>query len=97
MSADSLSDLFNGSQILSKALLKVIAISLKYLTASQWNTFISNNTHGIFQGHAAPVLYAAWAEAGLFPAEDLMNLRKIDNDLEGHPTPVRSLYFTGLI
>ncbi len=43
-----------------------------------------------FQGHAAPVLYAAWAEAGLFPAEDLMNLRKIDNDLEGHPTPVRS-------
>lgn len=29
----------------------------------------------------------AWAEAGLFPPEELMNLRKIDNDLEGHPTP----------
>ncbi len=42
-----------------------------------------------FQGHAAPILYAAWAEAGLFPRADLMNLRKIDNDLEGHPTPVR--------
>ena len=41
-----------------------------------------------FQGHAAPILYAAWAEAGLFPVEDLMNLRKIDSDLEGHPTPV---------
>nr|XP_045613606.1 transketolase-like protein 2 isoform X1 [Procambarus clarkii] len=39
------------------------------------------------KGHAAPILYAAWAEAGLFPREDLMNLRKIDNDLEGHPTP----------
>lgn len=39
------------------------------------------------KGHAAPVLYAAWAEAGLFPTEDLMNLRKIDSDLEGHPTP----------
>lgn len=39
------------------------------------------------KGHAAPILYAAWAEAGLFPADDLMNLRKIDNDLEGHPTP----------
>lgn len=39
------------------------------------------------KGHAAPILYAAWAEAGLFPTNDLMNLRKIDSDLEGHPTP----------
>lgn len=39
------------------------------------------------KGHAAPILYSAWSEAGLFPKEDLMNLRKIDSDLEGHPTP----------
>ncbi|XP_075984765.1 transketolase-like protein 2 [Anticarsia gemmatalis] len=39
------------------------------------------------KGHAAPILYAAWAEAGLFPVEDLKNLRKLDSDLEGHPTP----------
>ncbi|XP_063536186.1 transketolase-like protein 2 [Cydia strobilella] len=39
------------------------------------------------KGHAAPILYAAWAEAGLFPVEELKNLRKMDNDLEGHPTP----------
>jgi len=39
------------------------------------------------KGHAAPILYAAWAEAGLFPAADLLNLRKITSDLEGHPTP----------
>ncbi|KAK3866153.1 hypothetical protein Pcinc_028291 [Petrolisthes cinctipes] len=39
------------------------------------------------KGHAAPILYAAWAEAGLFSQDDLLNLRKIDNDLEGHPTP----------
>lgn len=39
------------------------------------------------KGHAAPILYAAWAEAGLFPVEELKNLRKIDSDLEGHPTP----------
>ena len=32
-------------------------------------------------------MYAAWAESGLFPVEDLLNLRKIDSDLEGHPTP----------
>ncbi|XP_018564959.1 transketolase-like protein 2 [Anoplophora glabripennis] len=39
------------------------------------------------KGHACPALYAAWAEAGLFPVSDLLNLRKIDSDLEGHPTP----------
>lgn len=39
------------------------------------------------KGHAAPILYAAWAEAGLFPRSELMNLRQIGSDLEGHPTP----------
>ena len=39
------------------------------------------------KGHGAPILYAAWAEAGLFPRADLLNLRKITSDLEGHPTP----------
>lgn len=39
------------------------------------------------KGHAAPILYAVWAEAGLFPVEDLAKLRTIDSDLEGHPTP----------
>ncbi|KAH8296046.1 hypothetical protein KR054_001024 [Drosophila jambulina] len=39
------------------------------------------------KGHAAPILYAAWAEAGLFPVEELRNLRKVDSDLEGNPTP----------
>src|SRR6186997_2998058 len=39
------------------------------------------------KGHAAPLLYAAWAEAGLFPTEDLLKLRHLDSDLEGHPTP----------
>ena len=39
------------------------------------------------KGHAAPVLYAAWAEAGAFPRQQLQGLRKIDSDFEGHPTP----------
>jgi transketolase len=46
-----------------------------------------NDRFVLSKGHAAPILYAAWAEAGLFPREDLLNLRKIDSDLEGHPTP----------
>ncbi|KAE8752288.1 hypothetical protein FOCC_FOCC001081 [Frankliniella occidentalis] len=47
------------------------------------------------KGHSAPILYAAWAEAGLFPVEELMNLRKIDSDLEGHPTPRLSFVDVG--
>ena len=39
------------------------------------------------KGHAAPILYAAWAEAGAFDRADLLRLRQIDSDLEGHPTP----------
>lgn len=37
------------------------------------------------KGHAVPVLYAAMAEAGYFPAEDLLTLRKLGSPLEGHP------------
>lgn len=39
------------------------------------------------KGHAAPLLYAAWAAAGAFPREDLLTLRRLSSDLEGHPTP----------
>ena len=46
-----------------------------------------NDRFVLSKGHAAPILYAAWAEAGLFPREDLLKLRQIDSDLEGHPTP----------
>ncbi len=37
------------------------------------------------KGHCAPVLYAALARSGYFPVEDLLNLRKIDCHLQGHP------------
>jgi len=47
----------------------------------------SSDRFVLSKGHAAPILYAAWAEAGLFPVSDLLNLRKIDSNLEGHPTP----------
>ncbi|XP_030756093.1 transketolase-like protein 2 [Sitophilus oryzae] len=47
----------------------------------------SSDRFVLSKGHAAPALYAAWAEAGLFPVADLQNLRKLNSDLEGHPTP----------
>ncbi|RKD30081.1 transketolase [Thermohalobacter berrensis] len=37
------------------------------------------------KGHAAPVLYAALAEKGYFPKEELMKLRKTGEMLQGHP------------
>ncbi|MEE9525836.1 MAG: transketolase [Candidatus Woesearchaeota archaeon] len=39
------------------------------------------------KGHAAPILWSAYAEAKFFPKKELLNLRKITSDLEGHPTP----------
>jgi len=39
------------------------------------------------KGHAAPILWAAYAEAGIIPEKELANLRSIDSMLEGHPTP----------
>ncbi len=46
-----------------------------------------NDVFILSKGHAAPVLYAAWAEAGLFPREELLKLRTLGSNLEGHPTP----------
>ncbi|WP_447968220.1 transketolase [Nitrospira sp. M1] len=46
-----------------------------------------NDRFILSKGHAAPLLYAAWAEAGFIQREDLLTLRKLSSDLEGHPTP----------
>ena len=37
------------------------------------------------KGHAAPVLYAALAELGYIPEEELLTLRKLHSRLQGHP------------
>jgi len=42
------------------------------------------------KGHAAPVLYAALAEAGYFPKTDLDSLRKFGSHLQGHPDMKRT-------
>lgn len=47
----------------------------------------NNDRFVLSKGHAAPLLYAAWAEAGLFDAKELLKLRTLKSDLEGHPTP----------
>ncbi|MDE0107267.1 MAG: transketolase [Bryobacterales bacterium] len=44
-----------------------------------------NDVFILSKGHAAPVLYAAWSEVGYIAEDELLNLRRIDSDLEGHP------------
>jgi transketolase len=48
---------------------------------------LDNDRFVLSKGHAAPLLYAAWAEAGIIRREELLSLRRFDSDLEGHPTP----------
>lgn len=43
----------------------------------------------ISKGHAGPVLYAALAEAGFFPKEEIMTFRKINSRVQGHPDRVK--------
>uniref|UniRef100_A0A3P8ZQN2 Transketolase n=1 Tax=Esox lucius TaxID=8010 RepID=A0A3P8ZQN2_ESOLU len=48
---------------------------------------INNDRFVLSKGHAAPVLYAVWAETGYLKESELLNLRKVDSILEGHPVP----------
>lgn len=47
----------------------------------------NNDRFILSKGHAAPLLYAAYAEVGIIPTDELCTLRQIDSILEGHPTP----------
>lgn len=46
-----------------------------------------NDRFILSKGHAAPLLYAAWWQAGVLSFEQLLTLRKFGSMLEGHPTP----------
>ena len=69
-----------------------IAEILTYLYFVQMNVDPKNPTWEdrdrlvLSKGHAAPALYAALAERGYFPKEDLITLRKVDSHLQGHPS-----------
>ncbi|MFM8551559.1 MAG: transketolase, partial [Nitrospiraceae bacterium] len=47
----------------------------------------ANDRFVLSKGHAAPLLYAAWSEAGVIPKKDLLTLRQLSSRLEGHPMP----------
>src|SRR5690242_4948964 len=47
---------------------------------------VANDRFVLSKGHAAPLLYAAWAETGHVKVEEIYKPRKLDSDFEGHPT-----------
>ncbi|MGA2028555.1 MAG: transketolase [Verrucomicrobiota bacterium] len=49
--------------------------------------YYNNDRFILSKGHAAPLLYAAWAETGFIPTSELLKLRQFGCELEGHPTP----------
>ena len=68
-----------------------IADVLTYLYFEELNVDPSNpkdekrDRFVLSKGHTAPALYAALAERGFIPKEDLKTLRKTDSYLQGHP------------
>jgi len=50
-------------------------------------THPNNDRFVLSKGHAAPVLYSAWAEVGIVSVDQLLTLRRFGSELEGHPTP----------
>lgn len=66
----------------------VAALFFGHMRFDPQNPQLPNNDRFILsKGHAAPLLYAAWAEAGLVRVQELNKLREWGSDLEGHPTP----------
>ena len=48
---------------------------------------LDNDGFVLSKGHAAPILYAAYAEAEALPVTELDELRTFESPLEGHPVP----------
>lgn len=48
---------------------------------------LANDEFVLSKGHAAPILWATYAEAGIIPFSELPTFRKFESQLEGHPTP----------
>jgi len=63
----------------------VTALYFKIMRHNPQNEQWANRDRFILsKGHAAPILYAALAESGYFPVEELTTLRKLDSRLQGH-------------
>src|SRR5688572_15524721 len=82
-----------GSGHPSTSLSSVEIICALHFSRMRWNPqdagWPERDRFILSKGHGVPVLYAAYAEAGAIPEEELKTLRKTGSRLQGHPDPVR--------
>ncbi|MDD2282486.1 MAG: transketolase [Eubacteriales bacterium] len=73
-----------GGSLSAVEILTALYFKLMKLDVSQprWN---QRDIFVLSKGHASPVYYAALAERGFFPPEELLSFRKINSRLQGHP------------
>ena len=71
--------------VLSCADLLAYLMSREVKWKPEKNGYRQENRFVLSKGHACPALYAAAAEQGLIPKQDLFALRKQDSLLQGHP------------
>jgi len=71
----------SSAEIIATLFFNVMNIDPKHMD------YLDNDEFVLSKGHAAPILYAALAEAGVIPRDKLMTLREFDSELEGHPVP----------
>ena len=71
----------SAAEIVSALYFRVLRVEPKNPTWKDRDRFV------LSKGHACPVLYAALAERGFFPVEELMTFRRINSRLQGHPEP----------
>ncbi len=69
----------SAADIITALYFRIMRHDPKNLTWADRDRFI------LSKGHAAPILYAALAECGYFPQEELLTLRKLGSRLQGHP------------
>jgi len=79
-----------GSGHPTSALSAADIVSALFFYAMQYNPQNPNNPNNdrfiLSKGHASPIFYAAWKEAGVLTQDQLMTYRHFDSVLEGHPT-----------
>ncbi len=68
----------SAAEIVTALFFKVMHHRPRYPQWAERDRFI------LSKGHSAPLLYAALAESGYFPVEELSTLRKLDSRLQGH-------------
>ncbi len=82
-----------GSGHPSTSLSSVEIVTALHFSRMRWDpqdpSWAERDRFILSKGHGVPVLYAAYAEAGAIPEEELLTLRKTGSRLQGHPDPVR--------